>query len=49
MEAGRGSVLNRLTMSFPDGTRLDLEVMIISVMRKINEDFIRLATGAATA
>ena len=45
VETGGGNVLNRLTLSFPDGTRLDLEVMNISVMRRINDDFIRIATG----
>jgi len=49
VEAGGGSVLNRLTMTFPDGARLDLEVMNISIMRTINEDFVRIATGASTA
>ena len=49
VETGGGSVLNRLTISFPDGARLELEVMNISIMRRINEDFIRIATGQPPA
>jgi hypothetical protein len=45
VDTGGGSVLNRLTLSFADGTRLDLEVMNTPVMTRINGEFLRVATG----
>jgi hypothetical protein len=46
VEAGGGNLMSRLTLSFPDGTRLDLEVVNIMGMRKINEEFFREISGS---
>ncbi len=43
-----GGMLNRLNLSFPDGTRLELEVVNISIMRRINEEFLRILTEQPT-
>jgi hypothetical protein len=45
VETGGGPLLNRLTLSFPDGTRLELEVLKMMGGTKVNEDFIRTAAG----
>ncbi len=38
--------MSRLTLSFADGTRLELEVVNIMGMRKINEEFFREISGS---
>ena len=45
VETGGGNVLNRLNLVFGDGTKLELEVMNISMMRRINDEFIRIVSG----
>ncbi len=46
VETGGGNLMSRLTLSFADGTRLELEVVNIMGMRKINEEFFREVSGS---
>ncbi len=39
VETGGGSLMSRLTLSFSDGTRLELEAVNMMGMKKINEQF----------
>jgi hypothetical protein len=45
VDSGGGSVLNRLNLRFADGTRLELEVINVAAMRRINEEFVRIVSG----